>query len=1342
MNSKTPLRFWLNGRPVSIADPDPRMTVANYLRDSGLTGTKIACGQGGCGACTVTLSRFDPLRGEVTHASVNACLRPLCAMDGMAITTVEGVSHWPAGPGANGLNPVQRRIAEHNGSQCGYCTPGFVMTMHSLLLESPQPSAETIESAFDGNLCRCTGYRAILDAMQEFASSPAPSASEQPDRATDEMKSAGALRAVRFERDGVQWIRPISLAEFWRVREELEAARTSWRVVAANTSSGIYAWECGAALDISGIEELQQSEVRDDGIFFGAGVTISGLKYVLEQAVAHFPAAQTRGYRALLTLLPRLACNQLRNVATVAGNLCLARDSFDAGVPFPSDAFTALLALGATISWAESSHKKSEHALDAWPTAPGLLTHIHIPMTREREYVKIIKISRREQNSHAIVNGSLRVRFDGASRVADASLAFAGVGRAIARLPQTEAALVGQPWGQATLETILFRLDSELSSIGAEWEDQEFSLDYRISLASSVCRKLFLYILDEVSPEELGKAELSAAKPFHRPVSTGSGSFNLRLDRAPVGEPMMRRSAFLQATGQARYTADLPLAAGTLHAAMVKSVHAKARFTFESGLQAHCANRFSGFRGFFSAADIPEGGVKFIGIANDDPVFADGHATCVGAPLGIVVCASAAEATQAAAWIEREAVHYQIESPVLSLEDAIAKGTEFQQSPASAPFVNHIESLSRPGSDVVWLRDPTGELVGAPSFSGRQQTGAQAHFYMETYATLAVPEGPDHLTLYVSTQDPAENQAAAAAVLNMPASSITVSVSRIGGGFGGKQTRTAMFSSAAAVAAMKLRQPVSLVLDRATDMQMVGKRHPYAVDYHAVCPEGAALTGYTTDLRSDGGDTYDLSFAVMDLSQLHADSAYCVPTFQSRGTVYRTNKPSNTAMRSFGTTQSILAQEDAISQAAFLNSRNGNEILPENIRRRMLYRNSGADDGDSTHFGQRLSFCCIADLWDQLWTSSDFAARSAEVKRFNSLNRWRKRGISMTPVKYGISYSSSRATLNQAGALVNAYAADGSVLVHHGGVEIGQSIDTKMAQIASAELGIPIGLIRVAATSTDAIPNTIATAASTGTDLNGGAVAVACRQLRVRLEKFCRDLEEYTPHKAILDWRTDWAGKWKDIVTSAKTYRVDLSSQALYRTNHYSSVDLKHLTGHPFAYFVYGVSASEAEIDVLTGETVILRSDIIYDAGRSLNPALDVGQIQGGFVQGIGMLLTEELLYRGNGSLLTDNTWTYKPPCSKTIPVDFRVTLADMSDETVRAARRAEAVAVEGSKASGEPPLVLAASVFFAVKHAILAARLARGETRWFHLPAPATVQRVFEACNATPEERSAPASA
>ncbi len=340
-------------------------------------------------------------------------------------------------------------------------------------------------------------------------------------------------------------------------------------------------------------------------------------------------------------------------------------------------------------------------------------------------------------------------------------------------------------------------------------------------------------------------------------------------------------------------------------------------------------------------------------------------------------------------------------------------------------------------------------------------------------------------------------------------------------------------------------------------------------------------------------------------------------------------------------------------------------MLPEELRRKNMYRNGTLQAFDTNPIGQSLRFCNIQQLWDELWETSEFERRHAQVKEFNRRNRWRKRGISMIPMKYGISFTEPRGSLNASSALVNVNASDGSVFVRHGGVEIGQGLHTKVAQLAAQTLGIPLEMIHVAGNDSDAIVNAPATAASTGFDLNGGAVEKACRKLRRNLEEFCETLENYQPHESINYWRSDWAGKWKEIVYQAWFHRVNLSAAELYRTPHYEGPSSRRPHGHPSHYFTHGVSCSEVEIDVLTGEFQILRSDVLYDAGRSPNPAIDIGQLEGGFVQGVGYATTEEVLYDKDGRLTTDNIWTYKPPCSKTIPIDFRVKLFQVDPETL-----------------------------------------------------------------------------
>src|SRR5262249_45215362 len=476
------------------------------------------------------------------------------------------------------------------------------------------------------------------------------------------------------------------------------------------------------------------------------------------------------------------------------------------------------------------------------------------------------------------------------------------------------------------------------------------------------------------------------------------------------------------------------------------------------------------------------------------------------------------------------------------------------------------------------------------------------------------------------------------------------------------------------------------------------------------------MKGMRLDFSSDAGDTYDCSFAVMDLSLLQSDGCYRTETLQANGTVYRTNKTSNTAFRTFGTVQPITVLENAIEHLAHqLSQTLGRKLLPEAIRRKNLYRDSplpssaaGQEERkafDFTHFGQDLFFCNIREIWDSLYQSSEFEKRAAAVEQFNRSNRWRKRGIAMIPHKYGISFTEPRGSLNASSALVNVNMADGSVVVTHGGVEMGQGLNTKIAQLAANTLGIPLELIRVTGINSDAIVNAPATAASTGYDLNGGAVDNACRALRTRLEQFCRDMEQFTPHNRIEHWRYRWAECWPEIVFKAWFNRINLSFAELYKSPHYLGPSERNPRGKPFLYFVYSAAVSEVEIDVLTGEFTLLRADLLYDTGKSPNPAIDIGQGEGGFIQGVGFATTEEVVYDHRGALVTDNIWSYKPPCTKTIPLDFRVRLHPVDEARNAREALAEKHAVKASKTAGEPCLTLGISAYFAIKRAVMNAR-------------------------------------
>jgi xanthine dehydrogenase/oxidase len=521
---------------------------------------------------------------------------------------------------------------------------------------------------------------------------------------------------------------------------------------------------------------------------------------------------------------------------------------------------------------------------------------------------------------------------------------------------------------------------------------------------------------------------------------------------------------------------------------------------------------------------------------------------------------------------------------------------------------------------------------------------------------------------------------------------------RIGGGFGGKETRSIFMHCAIAVPAYHLRRPVKAVLDRDEDMQMTGTRHPFMAKYKVGFTSEGKVTALDIDLYSNAGNSWDLSSAVMDRALMHADCVYKFPAQRVRGHMCRTNIASNTAFRGFGGPQGLMAAEvvmERVSRHLGLSSLT--------VRQPHLYR-----EADTTHFGMVMENCQVLACWDEVQQQAGgWDTRRAAVDAFNKQNRWRKRGLALTPTKFGIAFT--KLTYNQGGSLVHIYT-DGTVLVTHGGVEMGQGLHTKMAQVAAHELGIPVSQVFIAETSTDKVPNASPTAGSASTDLYGMAVLDACQQLNKRLEP-------YRSQSADKGW------SFAQMVSQAYIDRVDLSAHGFYATP-----DVTGFGGaRPFNYFVFGAAISEVELDTLTGDWQLLRSDVVMDVGNPINPAIDIGQIEGGFVQGMGWLCLEEMIWGDKahpwvrpGHLFTKGPGTYKIPTANDIPVDFRVTLLQNTPNPR---------AVHSSKAVGEPPFHLGAAVYFALKDAVYAAREAAGVQGWFDLDAPATPEKLRMAC-------------
>ena len=737
------------------------------------------------------------------------------------------------------------------------------------------------------------------------------------------------------------------------------------------------------------------------------------------------------------------------------------------------------------------------------------------------------------------------------------------------------------------------------------------------------------------------------------------------LGPSPIGGPALHESGLRHATGEALYVDDVVLPAGALHGLVVTSPHAHARIMSRD---ASGARAMPGVHAVFLAEDIP--GFNDVGpVIHDEPLLATDRVLFHGQSVAFVVAETAAQCRAAAAKVR---VGYDVLPPILTIAAAREAGL-FLCEPHVIQRGEVAEALSR----------------AALRFSGEVESGAQDHFYLETHVSLAYPEEAGCLRILCSTQHPSEVQSIVAHVLGIGRNRVVVEVPRMGGGFGGKETQAAPFAALAALAATRLQRPVKCWLNRDQDMAQTGKRHPFWSRFDAGFSKDGLLEALEVEVFSDGGFSTDLSRAILDRGLFHLDNAYFVPHLRFTGRVCQTHLPSNTAFRGFGGPQGMLVIEDVLTRAA---ERLGMD--PTELRRRNFY---GPAPRNVTPYGQTVKDSRLERIHTTLLGSSDYTARRADIERFNAGSKFLKRGIAFQPVKFGISFTTS--FLNQAGALVLVYS-DGSVQLNHGGTEMGQGLHTKMLAVCAEALGVRVTDIRAMNTATDKVPNTSATAASSSTDLNGQAVKVACETLRERLVPIAARLLAVEAAQVCFDNGAVFpAGDpsrgipFASVTEAAYGAQVSMSATGYYRTPdiHYDRVAGR---GKPFHYFAYGGAVTEVEISGLTGEYRVRRVDILHDVGASLIPTVDRGQVEGGYIQGLGWLTCEEVLFDPTGRLLTHSPDTYKIPALGEAPEDFRVTLLPNA---------AQDGVIHGSKAVGEPPLMLAISVVSALRHAVSA---------------------------------------
>jgi xanthine dehydrogenase molybdopterin binding subunit/xanthine dehydrogenase small subunit len=1310
------LQFVLNGRIVRIENFSPNTTLLEFLRGAGLTGGKEGCAEGDCGACSVVMVDRDA-QGRPCYRAINSCLVPLCLMAGREIVSVEGVAS------GQGLHPVQRKMAECHGSQCGYCTPGFIMSLFEGYYRDDIHKHDELDDQLSGNLCRCTGYRPIRDAAIEafsFRNSRRKSAqnktqnqSEQTDVCCYEdtfaarLKKAGAgPDGVEYEFENEKFFRPTSLARLLNLLQQFPDGR----LVAGATELGLDITKrykkFPTLISVEAVPELREIKSTETEWHIGAAVTLTQIE---EKMAEEFPA--------LGDMLRVFGSRQIRNRATMGGNLVTASPIGDsAPVLLALDAKVVLVSSGDAPSLEGGSVASTPgNSRDGGVAATALRRGVAATPLAERvlpineffvayrktalqtgEILKAIivprgiskpgltrkcswfKVSKRREMDISTVAACFTVDLDKQNVVRHARLAYGGVAAMPARAKKSESALLGKVWSEETIENVLPILRTEFTPIS----DVRGSADYRSGLVASLLEKFFHSVGDEVTSLYLKKESQS--------LLTSSPTKKM------VSRPPPHESAHKHVTGEGIYTDDPPAGKNFLEVWPVCAPHARARILKRD---ATVARQVPGIQAVLLAEDIP--GLNDVGTKHDEILLADKEVLFHGHMVALVV-GETQEACRAAA--EKVVVEYEPLPHILTLRQALAEKS----------FHNEPNFIRRGNCDDA--------LANAPSMlEGEFELGGQEHFYLETQAAWAERGEDGSMFVVSSTQHPSEVQAVVAHMLHLPANKVVVQVPRMGGGFGGKETQAATPAALAALAAHHTGQPVRVRFNRDQDMALTGHRHPFLAKFKVGFDENGLLRAARVHLWSNGGWAQDLSQAVTDRALFHLDNSYFIPAMEFRGQVAKTNLSSNTAFRGFGGPQGMLVMEEILDRVA---RRLG--LPPEMIRERNLYRGKG--ETNTTPYGQEIEDNRIQTIWHELKQSAQLEQRRGEIAKWNAAHSHSRRGIAMTPVKFGISFTVTH--LNQAGALVLIYQ-DGTVQVNHGGTEMGQGIHTNVAAIAAKELGVKPEQIRVMPTSTDKVPNTSATAASAGTDLNGAAVKNACEILKERLAPVAADVSRLTSKNSqsrLTPAATDMVFAdgfvfhrehpetkipFAEVVKAAYLSRVSLSATGYYATPgiHY---DRAAGRGRPFHYFANGAAVTEVEVDGFTGMHRVLRVDILHDVGDSINEGVNRGQIEGGFVQGMGWLTTEELQWDDQGRLLTHSPDTYKIPSVGDTPQIFNVTLLKNATQKN---------VVHGSKAVGEPPLMLAISAREAIRDAVAAFGPAGREVP---LAVPATCEAIW----------------
>ncbi|BET01357.1 Xanthine dehydrogenase [Nesidiocoris tenuis] len=1253
----------INGTKYEVGRDVPADESLNkFLRQRAkLPGTKFMCKEGGCGACIVTLTTKDPHTGENVSRAVNSCLLPVLFCLGDSITTVEGL-----GNRRDGYHKVQAALATFYGTQCGYCSPGMVMNMYSLLLENPNITCKEVENSFGGNLCRCTGYRPILDAFKSLAIDAPADLSAKLNDIEDLLKPCMAgtkqcggtckdkcgiflggksIEDIPSEirtRNGV-WLRPNSIPEIVDIFNKM--GDKTYRLVAGNTAHGVYriSERANYLIQVSHVKELKAFTLKDDCLEIGGCTTLTDTMKLMDRIANEQP--DRFGYMSTLRQHVDLIANvPVRNVGTIGGNLMIKNERNE----FPSDIFLMLETIGGRICLLRNSGQElaiSPIDFVKQNMTKTLITKIVFPALPSDDFrIQTFKIMPRSQNVHAYVNAGFLFKLDDSLRcVEKPRIVFGGISAEFCHASRTEEYFCGKRLMEnATLEKGFGILSEELEPT------EYFGKDVNYTKNLAIC--LFYKFVLQLDPSRVKQEFRTGREKLERPLSSSAHDI-YKKPNWPENPRLPKVEGMIQCSGEAEFANDLPPYPGELFGALVL---AKSARTTIGKIDPTLALEQPGVIAFYSAKDIPGVNsfvqIEYISVCKEE-VFCDGEVKFAGQPVGVIVATDQDIALKAADLV------------VISYENKKASYIT-TKSVVESNDSSRIELFRRIEPKLAAEKGKATKTI-----KGEIETGEQFHFHLELQTCICVPM-EDGMYVFSSTQWMQNVQASMAKFLNVSSNSINMQVRRIGGGFGAKITRSSQVALACALAAHKLHRPVRMVLSLETNMEAIGKRDPSYCSYEANFDDSGKIQSMLVDFYLDCGsypnDPSNM-LVVPGLRNHYDSSRWTVNVYDVISDI-----PGTAWMRGPGTIQAMVAIETVMEHIAFTLNKEPQDVRLANTRQEEVL---------------------LSNLMNSLIASSDYERRKEEINNFNQIHRWRKKGIAMMSMKFPIELYFDYH------ALVSIYGDDGSVSVTHGGIEMGQGVNTKVVQACAYALGISVDLIKVKPTSNLTSPNNGMSGASVTSETCVYSVLKCAETLSKRLEPVRKKMGNPS---------------WQELIKQAADESIDLMATGWY--NHQQDYG---------EYSVYATVVAEVELDVLVGNYQISRVDLIEDAGESISPKVDLGQIEGGFVQGLGYFLTERIIHEEeSGMTLTNRTWNYWPPGAKDIPIDWRISLAKDAPNPNGVLR---------SKSTGEPPICLAFSAVLALRQAIDSARKDAGLPReWYKIDQPCSPQVAFLLCGTT----------